>query len=247
MNKKNAIAISLDYNYKEYLNILITSLIDVKCTTKIFVRLVDFTDEEIKEVKSLYDINFIIDKPNLSAKKTILKKTIDKDEIKSHNVQNLFDLKQFLCSPRSFYACHSRFLNIEELFKMGYKNVLTLDCDTFVLKNFDDIFIFDEDICVVQNIGDNKDNIFSNEGFLLFKKNKTNVNYINKINEYLFNDNNYLSWNVDYKALNKFLNSSSTIKILPEKYKDKLHRDNAIMWSGNNNNKNKIMKIYNEK
>jgi len=244
MMGKNAIAISLDYNYIKYLNIIITSLIDVRCSADIFVRLIDFTKDEIKEVTSLLNVNFIIDNPNLSIKKTIkIKTSIDKGELSSYNIKNILDLKKFLYSPRSLYACHSRFKNIKELFKIGYQNVLTLDCDTFVLKNFDDIFIFDEDICIVQNISDNKNDIFSNEGFLLFKNNKNNINFINKINTYLFDKNNYLSWNSDHKALHKFFKKNQVIKVLPEKYKDKFHRDDAIMWSGNGGNKNKILNI----
>jgi len=155
---KNAIAIATDYNYKHYLKVILTTLKKVECKVDIFVRLVDFTKEQIEEMKLLYDVNFIIDNPNMSNKKTIFK-TKDRVDIEYiYKVKNIKDIKKILYSPRSFYTCHSRFKSIKELLEQGYDNILTLDCDTVVLKNFDEVFNFKEDICTVQNIEMNKVN-----------------------------------------------------------------------------------------
>ena len=47
---KNAIAIATDYNYKHYLKVILTTLKKVECKVDIFVRLVDFTKEQIEEI-----------------------------------------------------------------------------------------------------------------------------------------------------------------------------------------------------
>ena len=243
---KNAIAIATDYNYKHYLKVILTTLKKVECKVDIFVRLVDFTKEQIEEMKLLYDVNFIIDNPNMSNKKTIFK-TKDRVDIEYiYKVKNIKDIKKILYSPRSFYTCHSRFKSIKELLEQGYDNILTLDCDTVVLKNFDEVFNFKEDICTVQNIEMNKDDVFSNEGFLLFKNNIKIIDFIDRINVYLFDDKNYLDWNGDHKALHKFYKDNISIKILEEKYKDKYHKEDSVMWSGDAVNKFKMLEKYNE-
>ena len=152
-----------------------------------------------------------------------------------YKIKNILDIKKVLYSPRSFYTCHSRFKSIKELLDKKY-NVLSLDCDTLVLQNFDNIFTqLSDDICTVKN-PENED-IFSNEGFLYFKNNDRVKEFINKINMFLFEEKNYLDWNGDHKALHKFYNNTLSLKLLDKSYKDKDHNDNAIMWSGDGKNK----------
>lgn len=232
----NAIVCSTDYNYVKYLNTLLTTLKRVNSKIEVFVRLVDFTIDQVNEVKLLYDCNFIIDNPNLSNEKTLFKTKNFKELGSVYNIKNIKELKKVLYSPRSFYTCHSRFKTIQELLDKDY-NVLSLDCDTIVLKNFDNIFNnITHDLYTVENKNDN--DIFCNEGFLLFKNTKSNKELIRKINKFLFEDKNYLDWDGDHKALHNFFDEDkNSIKLLSDIYKDKKHRDNSIMWSGDGKNK----------
>ena len=153
-------------------------------------------------------------------------------------IKNILDIKKVLYSPRSFYTCHSRFLSIYELLKKNY-NVLSLDVDTIALKNFDDVFNLKNDILTVKSESNN--DIFSNEGFLLFKNTEINKTYIHKIVNYIFTEKNFIDWNADHYALHKFKPNNVNVYLLDEKYKDRKHLNNSIMWTGDANNK------YNEK
>ncbi len=232
----NAIVCSTDYNYAKYLNVLLKTLNKVSSEVDVFVRLVDFTDKQIKELKSKYKCNFIIDNPNLSNEKTLFKTKNFQELGQVYNIKNIKDIKKVLYSPRSFYTCHSRFKTIKELLSKNY-NILSLDCDTIVLKNFDNIFKdITHDIYTVKN--KDNDDMFSNEGFLLFKNTTVNKEFIKNINRYLFEENNYLNWDGDHIALHKFFNyDTQSIKLLDVTYKDKQHLDTSIMWSGDGKNK----------
>jgi hypothetical protein len=155
-----------------------------------------------------------------------------------YKIKNILDIKKVLYSPRSFYTCHSRFLSIYELLKKNY-NVLSLDVDTIALKNFDDVFNLKNDILTVKSESNN--DIFSNEGFLLFKNTEINKTYIYKIVNYIFTEKNFIDWNADHYALHKFKPNNVNVYLLDEKYKDRKHLNNSIMWTGDANNK------YNEK
>jgi len=228
----NALTCSTDYNYLKFLYPFLDSLQSVNTTIEIFVRLVDFTEDQVKEVKDRYpDINLIIDNPKLSEKRTLFK-TKEKYEIKHlYGIKNILGLKKVLYSPRSFYTCHSRFLSINELLLKGY-NVLSLDVDTIALKNFDDIFYnLKSDIYSVIAPKDNDK--FCNEGFLLFKNNVKVKDLIKKINNYIFTEGNYVSWNADHYALHTFYDENKlSLKLLDSKYKDKTHSIDSVMWSG---------------
>ena len=200
----NAITCSTDYNYVKYLYPFLDSLIEVKVKADIFVRVIDFTSEQLLEIKSKYnDINIIEDNPLMSEKKTLLK-TKDKIILNHvYKIKNILDIKKILYSPRSFYTCHSRFLSINELLNKNY--------------------------------------VFSNEGFLLFKNTKNNKIYIDKIINYIFTENNFTDWDADHYALHEFKPNNIDIHLLDETYKDRNHLNNSIMWTGDANNK------YNEK
>ena len=235
----NAITCSTDYNYVKYLYPFLDSLINVDIKADIFVRVVDFTEEQLYEIKSKYkNINIIEDHPLMSEKKTLLK-TSDKVILNNvYKIKNILDIKKVLYSPRSFYTCHSRFLSINELLKKNY-NVLSLDVDTIALKNFDEVFNLNYDILTVKS--ESNGDIFSNEGFLLFKNTEINKSYIDKIVNYIFTENNFTNWNADHYALHKFKPNNIDIHLLDETYKDRKHLDDSIMWTGDANNK------YNEK
>lgn len=233
----NAITCSTDYNYVKYLYPFLDSLIKVKTKTDIFVRVVDFTENQLHEIKSKYkNINIVVDNPGMSEKKTLLK-TNDKVILDNvYKIKNILDIKKVLYSPRSFYTCHSRFLSINELLNKNY-NVLSLDVDTIALKNFDDVFNLKNNIITVRS--ENNDDIFSNEGFLLFKNTKVIKKYISKIVNYIFTENNFTDWNADHYALHKFKTNDIDVHLLDEKYKDRNHLHDSIMWTGDANNKYK--------
>lgn len=235
----NAITCSTDYNYVKYLYPFLDSLIEVKVKADIFVRVIDFTSEQLLEIKSKYkNINIIKDNPLMSEKKTLLK-TKDKIILNHvYKIKNILDIKKILYSPRSFYTCHSRFLSINELLNKNY-NVLSLDVDTIALKNFDDVFNLNHDLLTVKS--ESNSDVFSNEGFLLFKNTKNNKTYIDKIINYIFTENNFTDWDADHYALHKFKPNNIDIHLLEETYKDRKHLNDSIMWTGDANNK------YNEK
>lgn len=235
----NAITCSTDYNYVKYLYPFLDSLIEVKVKADIFVRVVDFTSEQLHEIKTKYkNINIIEDKPLMSGKKTLLK-TKEKIILNHvYKIKNILDIRKILYSPRSFYTCHSRFLSINELLNKNY-NVLSLDVDTIALKNFDDVFNLNHDLLTVKS--ESNSDVFSNEGFLLFKNTKNNKTYIEKIINYIFTENNFTDWDADHYALHKFKPNNIDIHLLEETYKDRKHLNDSIMWTGDANNK------YNEK
>jgi len=234
----NAITCSTDYNYIKYLDTFIQTYQKTGMNTKLFVRLIDFTNNQKDNIIKKYkDVYFIIDNPNLSSKKTLFK-TKEKKEISHvYKIKNIFDMKKILYSPRSFYTCHSRFKTINELLKNNY-NVLSLDVDTIFLQNFDHLFdSLKYDILTVTDV--NNSDIFCNEGFLLFKNNKINMDYINKIHNYIFKEKNFYNWDADHHALHTFYTDEIQINLLDYKYKDKNHHDDSIMWSGDGYNKYK--------
>lgn len=235
----NAITCSTDYNYVKYLYPFLDSLIEVKVKADIFVRVIDFTSEQLHEIKTKYkNINIIEDKPLMSGKKTLLK-TKEKIILNHvYKIKNILDIRKILYSPRSFYTCHSRFLSINELLNKNY-NVLSLDVDTIALKNFDDVFNLNHDLLTVKS--ESNSDVFSNEGFLLFKNTKNNKTYIEKIINYIFTENNFTDWDADHYALHKFKPNNIDIHLLEETYKDRKHLNDSIMWTGDANNK------YNEK
>lgn len=243
----NAITCSTDYNYIKYLHTFLETLYNTNTKAEIYVRLVDFTDEQITETRNKHkNVNFIIDNPLMSSKKTLLK-VKDKIILKHiYDIKSPKDMKKVLYSPRSFYTCHSRFLSIYELLKKGY-NVLSLDVDTLVLKNIDHVFDKkDYDIYSVKS--EKNDDIFSNEGFLLFQNSKKIIKYIEKIVDYIFTCNNFTDWDADHYALHEYIPNDVSVFLLDEKYKDRHHRDDAIMWSGDANNKYKEkFSLYMEK
>ena len=104
----NAITCSTDYNYKHYLFKLLDSIKEHKVDADVYVRLVDFTVDQVNEVKLQYDVNFIIDRPELSNRKDILKDV-------SHAMHYTYGLdlmktgtkniRKLLYSKRSVYTC----------------------------------------------------------------------------------------------------------------------------------------------
>ena len=238
----NAITCSTDYNYKHYLFKLLDSIKEHKVDADVYVRLVDFTVDQVNEVKLQYDVNFIIDRPELSNRKDILKDV-------SHAMHYTYGLdlmktgtkniRKLLYSKRSVYTCHSRFKTINKLLKDNYKNVLSLDVDTIIKKDINHLFEdSDKDLWVVPTTEEGVEYYFHNEGLLLIGNNEKSRTFFKDVESYIFDSERYFEWNVDSEALeNVHENCPLNLGFLDTTYKDKEFNDDAYMWSGDTTNK----------
>lgn len=247
MKKTNVIAISTDYNYIDYTLKLLDSLLYNQVNADIFLRAIDFDYYQQQKLREILDnlpgnIRLHYDNPNYSNKKTILKDvgsgvtTVYDVNIAKTGSKNL---KRLLYSPRSVYACHSRFKSINSLLDEGYKTVLCLDADTIVNNNIDHIFEWnDHDLYVVPTFQDSEVLYFHNEGFLLMNNNARTKTYFKKVHQYIFTGERYLEWNVDTTALtDSLLLCELKIGTVGDEYKDKKHIASSYMWSGDGVNK----------
>ncbi len=242
ITSNNAITCSTDYNYKHYLYKLLDSIKENNVDVDVYVRLVDFTVEQINEVKLQYDANFIIDRPELSNVKNILK-DIGKSMHYNFDVnilkQGKKNINKLLYSKRSVYTCHSRFKTINKLLQYNYNFVLSLDVDTLIKKDINHLFDKkDKDLWVVPTIEEEIEYYFHNEGLLLIKNTNKSKVFFKEIERYIFNNKRYEEWNVDSEALEytqeKYPLSLGFLDIL---YKDKHFNKDAYMWSGDSINK----------
>ena len=237
----NAITCSTDYNYIHYLYKLVDSLYINNTDADIFVRLVDFTPDQFEEVKSkiLNDrVKYILDKPNLSNRKDILKDVasamhyvygVDVCKTGSKNI------KKLLYSKRSVYTCHSRFKTINMLLNKGYDNVLSLDVDTVVIKNIN--HMFDNhmyDVSIVPTYMDDRVELWYNEGLLHISNTPEAVTFFKDVEDFIFESGRYFEWNIDSEALGKCFTERLDLKVgyLDDAYKDREFNDDSYMWSG---------------
>ena len=240
----NAITCSTDYNYVNFLYKLLDSIEEHNIHADVYVRLVDFTEEQSNEVASRYNINLINDNPKLSSRRDVLKDV-------SHAMHYTYGLdllntcrkniKKLLYSKRSVYTCHSRFKTINKLLEQRYKNILSLDVDTLVKKNIDHLFDNEEkyDLRTVTIIEEGIEYYFHNEGLLLIGNSNESRNFFGKIEDYIFNNGErYLEWNVDSEALeNVYKDSNLSLGFIDKLYKDTEFSEEAYMWSGDTNSK----------
>ena len=246
----NAITCSTDYNYIHYLYKLVDSLHVSNTDADIFVRLVDFTPAQFKEVKSKIAnkrVEYILDEPKLSNRKDILK---DVDHA-MHYIYGVDvcktgtkNIKRLLYSKRSVYTCHSRFKTINMLLNRGYNNVLSLDVDTVVIKDINHMFDNHTcDVSIVPTYIDDRVELWYNEGLLHISNTSRAVIFFKKVEEYIFDSGRYFEWNIDSEALGKCYEDCTALQVgyLDDSYKDKEFKDDAYMWSGDSINK------YNEK
>ena len=238
----NAIICSTDYNYIHYLIKLLNSIKENKVNADVFVRLVDFTVDQVSEIKLQYDANFIIDRPNLSNTKNILK-DIGKSMHYNFNVdilkQGKKNINKLLYSKRSVYTCHSRFKTINRLLNYNYKTILSLDVDTIIRKDINHLFDLEEkDLWVVPTIEEDVEYYFHNEGLLLIKNTKKSKVFFKEVEDYIFTGESCFEWNVDSEALEKIQEKYPIeLGFLNTSYKDKEFNTDAYMWSGDSTNK----------
>lgn len=246
----NAITCSTDYNYIHYLYKLVDSLHVNNIDADIFVRLVDFTPAQLEEIKSNITnkrVRYILDEPGLSNRKDILKDVdhamhyiygVDVCKTGSKNI------KRLLYSKRSVYTCHSRFKTISMLLNKGYKNVLSLDVDTVVIKDINHIFEnHTYDVSIVPTYIDNRVELWHNEGLLNISNTPEAVTFFKNVEDFIFDSGRHFEWNIDSEALGKCYEGYQELRVghLDDAYKDKEFRDDSYMWSGDSINK------YNDK
>tara|TARA_R110002074_G_scaffold133634_1_gene277336 strand:+ start:12188 stop:12958 length:771 start_codon:yes stop_codon:yes gene_type:complete len=245
---KNVICFSTDANYIKYAELLTKTIYKNNINSDVYCRCVDFTSDEKKHINKKIDCTLFFDDPGLSNKKSILKEqehNISYTKIYKagiYNTESILNLKKMLYSPRSVYTCHSRFKSILELFKKGYERVLSLDCDTIVMRNFDHIFNIEGfDLHTIKPSENyNREDFFKNEGMLLFVNTKDTITFLNNVCNGIFTDLNYLNWNIDSKILTEEYNRKKiSINFLDYSYKDRNMQDNSYMWSGDSINKYK--------
>lgn len=246
----NAITCSTDYNYIHYLYKLVDSLYINNTDADIFVRLVDFTPDQFEEVKSkiLNDrVIYVLDEPNLSNRKDILKDVnhamhyiygVDVCKTGSKNI------KRLLYSKRSVYTCHSRFKTINMLLNKGYRTVMSLDVDTVVIKDINHMFNNHEyDLSIVPTYIDGNTELWYNEGLLHISNTSQSVLFFKEVESYIFDSGRYFEWNIDSEALGECFTKRQNLRVgyLDSAYKDKEFNDDSYMWSGDSINK------YNDK
>ncbi|GEM_PF-4102090 len=237
----NAITCSTDYNYIHYLYKLVDSLHANNTDADIFIRIVDFTPDQFEEVRSKITSNkveYIIDQPNLSNRKDILK---DVDSA-MHYVYGVDvcrngskNIKKLLYSKRSVYTCHSRFKTISMLLNRGYNNVLSLDVDTVVIKDINHMFNnHTYDVSIVPTYTSNKIELWYNEGLLHIGNTPQSVLFFKDVENFIFNSGRHFEWNIDSEALDRCFAKRQDLRVgyLDNTYKDREFNDDSYMWSG---------------
>ena len=237
----NAITCSTDYNYIHYLYKLVDSLHANNTDADIFVRLVDFTPAQFEEIKSNITNNrveYILDEPVLSNRKDILKDVdcamhyiygVDVCKTGSKNI------KRLLYSRRSVYTCHSRFKTISMLLNKGYKNVLSLDVDTVVIKDINHMFDNQTyDVSIVPTYTGDRVELWYNEGLLHICNTTESVIFFKSVENFIFDSGRYFEWNIDSEALGVCFAERPDLKVgyLNNTYKDREFNDDSYMWSG---------------
>ena len=257
----NAVTFSTDYNYISYAQSLIQTLRNNETIADIYCRCIDFTSSQLRDFSKTYpDINMIDDSPGLENRKTILKD--DTASTFYHygiGRKNIRDLSSLLYSPRSVYACHSRFKTIPYLLDNDYSCVLTLDVDTIVNRNINCVFdMVDGYDCMtiltniepgdtirwegsnqIVNESDTSVRCMFAEGFIVINNTPRSVKLWTKVRDDIFMK--WESWNRDSDVINDLINNefkSLTILDTDSRFKDSECLDATYMWSGESITKN---------
>ena len=223
---KSAISISSDYNYIKHLKRALDSLTAHGTSADVYVRAVNFTDEQTHDLDG-YNIRIIRDNNHvLSAKRNLMKNTgIELEHIYDISIINngSKNIRRLLYSEQGVYTCHSRFKNINFLLAKGYASILCLDADTIFNKNIDHIF---------EMTGKDLYTLMTNtpESFLFFSE----------VSDVIFSEDKWRDWDADHVALNEVYKAwPISVGCLGDKYKDTTSDPKAYMWSGVGVNKYK--------
>lgn len=234
----NCVAFSVDDNYINYALALLRGIKQHNIKADIVCRAIDMHDTS-QLVEACPSINIINDSPGLSTSKTIFKKLDDPTEIywtyngRVNTTEGLKNIQNTMYSERAVYSCHSRFKTICEL-SSEYNTILCLDADTIVKRNFDNLFDMKErDLYIVPvRVGEDV-SIFNNEGLLLINNNQHTHEFFTAVHDGIFLSNMSTEWDADtHMLIETYKHQPISIGHLDDTYKDKKHKPESVMWSG---------------
>lgn len=235
----NIIAFSVDSNYIKYALALVRSIEENDVTAKIVCRGVNLKNKDKNEILNVNNnVEFIDDQIKLSKARVLMKTYNDLSETfwtfkgDVYSLQGLEKVKKTMYSAHAAYACHSRFKTIIELLDTPCDRLMCLDADTIVNKNFDHVWDkTDYDLCVVPS--GKKQDLFHNEGMLLINNTDMSRRFFKAIHDKIFDGDKYLEWDADTEILSETYNDIQLeIHKIDKSYKDKLHKPDSYMWSG---------------
>lgn len=234
----NVIAFSVDDNYIDYGVKLVSSITEHDIDAVIVCRGINLSSESIDQINNVNDkVRFIMDRKKLKTTRTLFKRYDNPAEIywtykgNLHTPNGIENVRKTMYSEQAAYSCHSRFKTIMELLDK-FDCLLCLDADTIVKKNFDHLFEKkDHDMYVVPSGED--DDLFHNEGLLLINSTTNSRSYFKDVHDKIFDGNTFHDWDVDTVILSETYDQSDIdIGLLSKTYKDKQHKTDSYMWSG---------------
>ena len=213
------ITFSTNRTYQPYVLSLLHSL-EPHYDGVIVCRCVNCDDQFITDLKSK-GVDVIVDNQTLSKRKRI--KNVNESIVIVDGRYN----KNCICTDETAYTCHSRFYNIDYIFK-HYEDVtiFAIDCDFIILKPFSEVFdIGDADISILDHIE------CHDEDAIVIKDTPVAKQFLKCVIQQLEQDLYF--WDQDTVAL-KYAFGNSQVKVAPLdlKYKDYTLSDNSIIWSG---------------
>ena len=250
----NIIAFSVDNKYIDYASALVKSIHDHKISAGVVCRSIGLNQKNKDRLTRLNPtVQFIDDTTKLSRKRTLMKQYHDRAELywtysgSVYDMKGLRNITRTMYSPQMAYSCHSRFLTITELLGTKIDRLLCLDADTIVNKNFDVLWdVTDYDLCVVPY--GTEQTLFNNEGLLLVNNTPTAAAFFKEVKERLFDKETFYEWDADTDVLHEVYDECPiNIKKIDKSYKDKHHKPDSYMWSGDGprKNTNKFRNIIN--
>lgn len=239
------IAFSVDNKYINYASALVKSIRDHEISAGVVCRSIGLTQKnKDRLIRVNPEVQFIDDDTKLSRKRTLMKQYHDRAELywtysgSVYDMKGLRNITRTMYSPQMAYSCHSRFLTITELLDTKIERLLCLDADTIVNKNFDVLWEeTDYDLCVVPY--GTEQTLFNNEGLLLIGNTPDSKIFFGEVKKRLFDDEAFFEWDADTDVLHEVYDEHPiNIKKIDKAYKDKHHKPDSYMWSGDGPRKN---------
>ena len=227
------ITFSTNRTYQPYVLSLLHSL-EPYYNEAIVCRCVNCDDTFVNLLKGK-GVEVIIDNQVLDQRKRV--KNIHESQVLIDGLYN----KNCMCTDETTYTCHSRFYNIDYIFK-NYKNatVFAIDCDFIIRKSFIDVFnIGDADISILDPIK------CHDEDAIVIKDTAQGKEFLKQVIQQL--EQNLYFWDQDTLALRyAFQNSRLKVTPLDLKYKDYTLNNNSSIWSGDGSVKynDKFRQVY---
>lgn len=227
------ITFSTNRTYQPYVLSLLHSL-EPYYNEVIVCRCVNCDDTFVNLLKGK-GVEVIIDNRVLNQRKRI--KNIHESQVLIDGQYN----KNCMCTDETAYTCHSRFYNIDYIFK-HYKNtaVFAIDCDFIIRKPFIDVFnVGDADISILDSIK------CYDEDAIVIRDTTQGKEFLKQVIQQL--EQNLYFWDQDTLALRyAFKNSQIKVTPLDLKYKDYTLDNDSCIWSGDGSVKynDKFRQLY---